>query len=71
MSGRHDARQLKKQLEQEGFTVRETGSGHYEVRYEGRRVTTFPQTPSDCRWRLNTLGNIKRWKRNRGMNGKP
>jgi hypothetical protein len=68
---RHDAKQLKKQLEREGFIVRETGSGHYEVRWKGKRITTFPQTPSDCRWKLNTMANIKRWKRSVGMNGKP
>lgn len=68
MSHKTDAKRLKGQLEEEGFTVKLTGSGHWEVRTEsGERVTTFPQTPSDRRWRQNAIGNIRRWKRSRGI----
>jgi hypothetical protein len=65
VSGRKEARQLKAQLESEGFLVLYTGSGHYEVRAEGRKVTTFTSTPSDHRWKCNALAHVKRWKRER------
>lgn len=68
MSHKTDARRLKDQLRHEGYVVRLTGSGHWEVRTEdGERVTTFPQTPSDRRWRQNALCNIRRWKRGQGI----
>jgi LysM repeat protein len=68
VSHKTDAKQLKNDLTEEGFTVRLTGSGHWEVRDDhGERVTTFPQTPSDRRWRQNALGAIRRWKRSRGI----
>jgi hypothetical protein len=68
MSHKTDAKRLKDQLIREGFLVRMTGSGHWEVRTQsGERVTTFPQTPSDRRWRLNAITVIRRWKRSRGI----
>lgn len=68
MSHRVDAAKLAHQLEEEGFQVRVTGTGHWEVRVPGgERVCTFAQTPSDRRWRQNALGDIRRWKRGRGI----
>lgn len=67
MSHKTDACKLRDQLRDEGFHVELTGSGHWEVRCDGRRVATFPQTPGDRRWRQNAIGDIRRWKRSRGM----
>lgn len=58
-----EAAQLAWQLEAEGFTVRIIGSGHYEVRHQGRRVTTFSHSPKDRRWRANALQYIRAWKK--------
>jgi hypothetical protein len=64
MSHRTDAVQLRRTLIKEGFQVKLTGSGHWEVRAQsGERVSTFPQTPSDRRWKQNTQAEIRRWKR--------
>lgn len=66
MSHRTDANQLRRKLNKEGFRVLMTGSGHGEVRsQQGERVSTFPQTPSDRRWKQNTMAEIRRWKRTR------
>ncbi len=71
MSYKTDAKKLKEQLEAEGFEVTRTGSGHYEVRHptDPQRITNFPQTPGDHRWRQNTVMYIKRWKREHGDSG--
>jgi hypothetical protein len=59
---------MRDKLRQEGFSVELTNGGHWEVRGEnGRRVTTFPQTPSDRRWKLNAESEVKRWKREQGI----
>ena len=72
MSHKTDAAKLVRQLREEGFHVRVTGTGHWEVRVpDGERVCTFAQTPSDRRWRQNALGDIKRWKRSRGIPVEP
>ncbi len=64
-----EARQLKRQLEKEGFLVLPTGSGHWEVR-PGRnapKITTFGNSPNGGnRWKRNTLAQIRRWKRAHG-----
>ena len=70
MSHASDARALCKQLRREGFAVEMNSAGHWEVRWKGRKIATFPQTPSDKRWRQNCLGDIKRWKRAQGIGPK-
>lgn len=68
MSHKADAKRLADQLKEEGFNVKISHGGHWEVRdADGRRVCTFAQTPSDRRWRQNALGDIRRWKRSRGI----
>ena len=58
-----DVRALKRQLEREGFDVLPTGTGHWKVSQQGRRVTIFANSPSDRHWRANTLSRVKQWKR--------
>jgi len=68
VSSRTEAVQLARQLRNEGFDVELTrGSGHWEVRRNGRRVTTFANTPGDHRWKRNALQYIRRWKRSNGV----
>lgn len=68
MSHRGEAVKLVKHLRRTGFSVEIVGTGHWEVRTnDGERVTTFPSTPSDSRWKQNTEGNIKRWERGKGI----
>ena len=61
-------------VEDRGFDVKLTEGGHYKVYYEGkavliedapgdatsRRSVTIPATPSDPRWRENTVADLKR-----------
>jgi hypothetical protein len=62
-----ELRTIIKALEGQGFEVTRTGSGHYEVRKAGRRITTLTNTPSDWRSRLNELSYLRRagftWRR--------
>jgi hypothetical protein len=69
MSHKTDAVKFARELRQQGFQVEVTrGSGHWEVRTaDGDRVCTFAQTPGDRRWRQNAMGDIRRWKRSRGI----
>lgn len=57
---RKDLKKMIKALEDQGYEVRRTAGSHYEVRYDGRKVTTFPGTPSDHRSWLNALARAKR-----------
>lgn len=64
MSYQAEATALRKQLRRDNFTVEENGRGHWEVQtLDGERVTTFPKTPSDHRWRANTRADLRRWRR--------
>jgi hypothetical protein len=63
VSGKKEALQLKHRLEADGFSVTLNGSGHWEVRANGRWVSTFPQTPNYQRWRRNALADVRRWQR--------
>jgi hypothetical protein len=68
MGHRREALQLVKRLRRTGYQVEIVGTGHWEVRTEdGERITTFSSTPSDNRWKQNTVGNIRRWKRSKGI----
>jgi hypothetical protein len=69
MSYTQDVRQLVRKLKRQGYLLEETKRGsHWEVRTKaGERVATFPSTPSDRRWRDNTLADIRRWERRKGM----
>lgn len=59
-----EMRQLVRQLKREGFTVVTGGGGHAEVRApDGKRITTMSLTPSDFRWKQNTLAPVRRWQR--------
>jgi hypothetical protein len=64
-----EARQLRRQLEREGFLVLSTGSGHWEVRLsrDGEKITSFGNSPGGGnRWKQNTLAQLRRWKRAHG-----
>lgn len=55
-----DMRRIIQALEDQGFDVRRTKSGHYRVTLDGRYVTTFAGTPSDWRGLKNALAAAKR-----------
>lgn len=62
-----ELRKVVKALEEQGFEVVPTKSGHYLVLKDGRRVTTMSGTPSDRRSFANALAPLRRagfrWKR--------
>lgn len=55
-----DLRKVLKALEEQGFTVTRTQSGHWEVRLDGRRVATLSSTGSDHRGLRNGLAYLRR-----------
>ncbi|GAA3087283.1 hypothetical protein GCM10020000_87630 [Streptomyces olivoverticillatus] len=56
-----DVRELKKALKKQGFVVRETKNGHYQVfGKDGAFVTVLPGTPSDHRSLKNSMAYLKR-----------
>lgn len=56
----NDMRKVLKALEQQGFTVTRLKSGHYDVRLNGRRVTTLAGTSSDHRGFRNALSYLRK-----------
>jgi hypothetical protein len=65
MSQKHEALQLKRELEAKGYKIVKNGQGHWEVQdpRNGRRMTSFGNTPGGGRWKLNTIGDIRRYLR--------
>lgn len=55
-----ELRKLFKALEEQGYEVKPTQSGHYLVTKGGRRITTIAGTRSDHRAWKNILGYLKR-----------
>lgn len=56
-----EVRQLVTALERiEEVEIRDAGSGHLVVMKAGQFVTTLPSTPSDSRWKANTLATLRR-----------
>src|SRR5690349_18649652 len=43
-----------------GVEIEGTGNSHLIVKYNDRFVTTLPSTPSDSRWRDNTVATLRR-----------
>lgn len=61
MSSAKDAKQFARRLRKLGLRVELTrGSLHYQVSRDGRRVTTFPSSPSDHRSLLNARAALRR-----------
>lgn len=59
MSG--DLRRLRKELDDQGFTVERSRKGHWIVRdAEGKRVTTLAGTASDHRAWANALAYLRK-----------
>lgn len=57
-----DRKQLKKFLkeaEAQGFTWRQLGNGHYQVRLDGQVVASFSATGSDHRSAANSLRDMR------------
>lgn len=66
MSQKHEAAELKRALEAKKFVVEEGKSlKHWVVRdpVSGAHITSFGKTPGGGRWKLNTIGDIRRWQR--------
>ena len=55
-----DMKKLFAALEEQGFTVEQTKNGHFTVKKDGQRVTTFAGTASDSRSMKNGIGYCKR-----------
>ena len=55
-----DQRRLIRELERQGFDVRRGGNNHWQVRKDGRLVTTLPSTPSERRGWLNGIAQLRR-----------
>ena len=55
-----DMKRIIRALEDQGFDVKRTKSGHHRVTLNGRYVTTLAGTPSDRRGLLNALAAAKR-----------
>ncbi|MFI0742459.1 hypothetical protein ACH4PU_30935 [Streptomyces sp. NPDC021100] len=49
-----------KALEKQGFEVRQTKNGHYQVFKDGGFVTVLPGTPSDHRSLKNSMAYLRR-----------
>lgn len=61
MTSKKDQKSLIKALKAQGFQVRQTGSGHYQVRSpEGRIIAVFGKTPSDSRAFKNAIAQLRR-----------
>lgn len=73
MSAQKELRELVRAVEERGFTVEPTGGGHQKILYKGVPVqqgdpddrstwkpVTLPSTPSDSRWRENTVSMLIR-----------
>ena len=59
-SGRREMNAILRELEKRGCTVRATKSSHWVVSYPGKKPVTLSGSPSDARWRKNSLADIKR-----------
>lgn len=67
MNGQREARQLARQLERLGWEVALTGGNHWRVRHPvTKEPVFFGFSPSDYRWRKNTLREIRRIQRSLG-----
>lgn len=55
-----DLRKILRALEDQGFEVTRTAKGHWIVRKDGRRVTTFSGSPADPRSYPNSLAAARR-----------
>lgn len=56
-----ELREIVKQLEAKGYSVRQEGGGHLIVRNaEGNRVWALPSTPGRGRWKQNLLHDLRR-----------
>lgn len=56
-----EIREIVKQLEAKGYSVRQEKGGHLIVRNaEGNRVASLPSTPGGGRWKQNLLHELKR-----------
>jgi len=51
---------LIQRAQRQGFTVRQTKSGHYQVKGPAGGLTHLPSTPSDRRAVNNSLAELKR-----------
>ena len=55
-----EVRDLAKQLKLRGFQIKQTGAGHVQVLRNGSVVYGLPSSPSDHRWRMNAITDMKR-----------
>ncbi len=56
-----EVRKLVAQLERQGWRVELRGSGHYlAFSPDGKTIVLFASTPSDHRWRKNTIARLRR-----------
>jgi hypothetical protein len=60
MAGSKDLRVLRRELERQGFDLKRGGNNHWQVRKDGRLITTLPSTPSDRRGFLNAVATLRR-----------
>lgn len=60
-SDKKEMKALLKAAEEQGWTVRFTGSGHYQWKApDGQTIIVTPSTPSDHRSMSNTRAQLKR-----------
>lgn len=59
MSRRSDVKQFIQVLKGAGIKARIDGGTHYGLWIGDQRVGTLPYTPSDWRWRQNTIRDIR------------
>lgn len=60
VSGKKDYKNLRAELERQGFTVARTKNGHYTVTKDGVWIAGMPSTPSEARGFRNTLAALRR-----------
>jgi transcriptional regulator with XRE-family HTH domain len=60
-----DAKTFRQELEDRGYDVVPTRSGHYRVEFNGHTISTMSSTPGDRRAMMNARSQVKRFERTR------